>query len=110
MRKAAFKVFQASILLALFFGLLLSPSILIAQQEDTTSQEEGVVQDNSSSFNDSVQFDDMEPVFYEAAKDTNTTVAEDNSRDIFLYAGIAVVLIIVLILLKKLGKRKPKVE
>lgn len=107
MRKIAFKVFHASIFLALILGLFLSPSMLIAQQEDSTSEKEVVVQDNSSSFNDSVQFDDMEPVFYEAAKDTKAVAQEKESGGgIVLYVGIAVVLIIVLVVLKKLGKKK----
>ncbi len=106
MRKTAFKVFHASILLAFILGLFLSPSLLLAQQEDSTSEKEVVVQDNSSSFNDSVQFDDMEPVFYEAAKDTKAVAQEKESGGIVLYVGIAVVLIIVLVVLKKLGKKK----
>jgi hypothetical protein len=107
MRKTAFKVFHTSILLALILGLFLSSSSLLAQQEDSTKEKEVVVQDNSSSFNDSVQFDDMEPVFYEAAKESKTAApAKESSGGIFLYVGIAVVLVIVLIVLKKVSKKK----
>ena len=45
----------------------MNPVQVIAQDANADTVE--AVQDNSSSFNDSVQFDDMEPIFYEAAED-----------------------------------------
>lgn len=103
MRKTAIQLLQVSILLAFFSGIFLSPMLLQAQD----STEQTTVQDNSSSFNDSVQFDDMEPVFYEAAKEADTPApAKSEGGSIILYVGIAIVLVVVLIVLKKAGGRK----
>ena len=83
--------------------MIVSPLQTVAQDADKDTVE--AVQDNSSAFNDSVQFDDMEPIFYEAADDEEEPAAEGGSG-IVLYVGIAVVLIIVLIVLKRMGKKK----
>ena len=102
--KATFlKLLSFSFLCLFMVGMIISPLAAIAQDADSDSVE--ATQDNSSSFNDSVQFDDMEPIFYEAADDEAETVAEEGSG-IMLYVGIAVVLVIVLIVLKKVGKKK----
>lgn len=85
-------------------GMVVMPLATIAQEETTQDTVEAI-QDNSSSFNDSVQFDDMEPIFYEATEDTVEPAAESGSG-IVLYVGIAVVLLIILIVLKKFGKKK----
>ena len=98
---------QLSSFLFLFvIGMIAMPIATKAQQgtaQDTTE----AIQDNSSAFNDSVQFDDMEPIFYEATEDEVEPVS-DSGSGIVLYVGIAVVLLIVLILLKKFGKKKAK--
>jgi hypothetical protein len=76
-------------------------------QEATDQDTVEVIEDNSSAFNDSVQFDDMEPVFYEAADDEEVTSSESGGTgNLWLYAGIAIVLVVVLIVLKKAGKKK----
>ena len=94
--------FRALILLLLVVvGLVGGPIAAIAQDADSVA-----AQDNSSSFNDSVQFDDMEPIFYEAADDEAETVSEEGGSGMMLYVGIAVALIIILIVLKKVGKKK----
>jgi len=94
--------FRALILLLLVVvGLVGGPIVAIAQDADSVA-----AQDNSSSFNDSVQFDDMEPIFYEAADDEAETVSEEGGSGMMLYVGIAVALIIILIVLKKVGKKK----
>ena len=99
--KATFlKLLSTSFLLLFVLGMVLSPVSVQAQDEDTVA-----VQDNSSSFNDSVQFDDMEPIFYEAVEE-EVEPASDGDSNIMLYAGIAVVLLVVLIVLKKVGKKK----
>ena len=103
--KATFLKFGAlSILLVFLLGLVVAPLQSIAQDaaEDTTQ----AVQDNSSSFNDSVQFDDMEPIFYEADEDDEAASDSGSTSGIFLYVGIAVVLLVILIVLKKAGKKK----
>ncbi len=103
MRKTAIQLLQISVLFAFLSGIFLNPFILQAQD----STQETSVQDNSSSFNDSVQFDDMEPVFYEAAKDADKAApAASSGGSIVLYVGIAIVLVIVLIVLKKFGRKK----
>ena len=102
--KATFlKLLSLSFLLLFLVGMITSPLSAIAQDAESDTVE--VVQDNSSSFNDSVQFDDMEPIFYEAADDEAETVSEEGSG-VMLYVGIAVVLVIILIVLKKVGKKK----
>ena len=99
--KATFlKLLSTSFLLLFVLVMVFSPVSVQAQDEDSVA-----VQDNSSSFNDSVQFDDMEPIFYEAVEEEVEPASEGNS-DIMLYGGIAVVLIVVLIVLKKVGKKK----
>jgi hypothetical protein len=109
MRRSFLKLIQSSLFLALIFGLLMSPAMVMAQDASDESEDSlEVVEDNSSAFNDSVQFDDMEPVFYEATDDEDEAVDADSGGmgGMLLYVGIAVVLIIVLIVLKKAGKKK----
>jgi hypothetical protein len=48
----------------------------------------------------------MEPVFYEAAEDEPAVADKADKGDIMLYVGIAVVLVVVLIVLKKVSKKK----
>ena len=92
-----------SLLFVFMLGLVVTPLQLSAQ--DASADTTQAVQDNSSSFNDSVQCDDMEPIFYEAAEDDEAE-SDSGSSGIFLYVGIAVVLLVVLIVLKKAGKKK----
>jgi hypothetical protein len=103
MKATILKLLSLSFLFLFMAGMIISPLSAIAQDADNDTVE--AAQDNSSSFNDSVQFDDMEPIFYEAADDEPETVSEEGSS-IMLYAGIAVVLVIVLVVLKKMGKKK----
>lgn len=101
--ETTFLNFRALVLLLLVVvGMIGSPMLAIAQDAESDSV---TAQDNSSSFNDSVQFDDMEPIFYEAADEEPETVSEEGSG-IMLYAGIAIALVIILIVLKKVGKKK----
>lgn len=103
MKKTFLNFLSMSFVFLFVLGLALNPISALAQDADKDTVE--AVQDNSSSFNDSVQFDDMEPIFYEAAEDEEETASEGGSN-IVLYGGIAVVLLIVLIVLKKAGKKK----
>lgn len=103
MKKTFLKLLSVSFVFLFVLGLALNPISALAQDADKDTVE--AVQDNSSSFNDSVQFDDMEPIFYEAADDEEESASEGGSN-IVLYGGIAVVLLIVLIVLKKAGKKK----
>ena len=48
-------------LVGLFLGM---PALVNAQDEDTTKVEERI--DDSSAFQDSIKYDDMDPIFYEA--------------------------------------------
>jgi hypothetical protein len=104
MKTSFLKLLSAGFLFLFVLGIMFHPLKTKAQdaQEDTVA----AVQDNSSSFNDSVQFDDMEPIFYEAADDDATEKVASESSNIMLYAGIAVVLLVVLIVLKQVGKKK----
>ena len=103
MKTSFLKLLSLSFLFLFVFGLIVSPIAAIAQDAEKDTVE--AVQDNSSSFNDSVQFDDMEPIFYEAADDEAEPVSESSSG-IFLYDGLADVLIVILIVLKKVGGKK----
>ncbi len=107
MRTTFLQLIRASLVVAFIFGMTLNSSLVQAQEAEGTTEQDSVevIEDNSSSFNDSVQFDDMEPVFYEAADDT-PAVAEETKKgpNVMLYVGIAVVLIVVLVLLKRFGK------
>jgi Na+/H+ antiporter NhaC len=106
MKTTIFKLIQASFFVAIVLALVVSPMMSIAQ-EATDQDTVEVIEDNSSAFNDSVQFDDMEPVFYEAADDEEVTSSESGGTgNLWLYAGIAIVLVVVLIVLKKVGKKK----
>ena len=103
--KATFlKLLSSGFLFLFFLGIVFSPLTTNAQdaQQDTSE----AVKDNSSSFNDSVQFDDMEPIFYEATEDDAVEKATEAGPNYMLYVGIAVVLLVVLIVLKKVGKKK----
>jgi hypothetical protein len=109
MRKSFIKLIRSGLFITLILGFLITPASVMAQEasEETTEDSVEVVEDNSSAFNDSVQFDDMEPVFYEATEDEEeATGTEEGMGGMLLYIGIAVVLIIVLIVLKKAGKKK----
>lgn len=103
MKTTLLKLLSASFVFLFILGMALNPIHAIAQ--DSVKETVEAVQDNSSSFNDSVQFDDMEPIFYEAADDEEE-VASDDSSNIIMYAGIAVVLLVILIVLRKVGKKK----
>jgi Na+/H+ antiporter NhaC len=106
MKTSILKLIQASFFVAIVAALVVSPMMSIAQ-EATDQDTVEVIEDNSSAFNDSVQFDDMEPVFYEAADDEEVTSSESGGTgNLWLYAGIAIVLVVVLIVLKKAGKKK----
>ncbi len=102
MKTTLLKLLSLSFLFLFVFGMIISPLTAIAQDAEKDTVE---APDNSSSFNDSVQFDDMEPIFYEAADDEAEPVSEGGSS-IMLYVGIAVVLVIILIVLKKVGGKK----
>ncbi len=98
-----------SIVLLFIICMVTSPLFIQAQDSEPDQDTVEVIQDQSSSFNDSVQFDDMEPIFYEAAEDEAEAADEGNMSGITLYVGIAIVLLIALIVLKKVGgKRKTK--
>jgi len=103
MKTAHFNLFSISFILLFVIGMIVMPLTTMAQEEVAQDTVEAI-QDNSSSFNDSVQFDDMEPIFYEAADD-NATPEPKSSSGILLYVGIAVVLLIVLIALKRFSKK-----
>jgi hypothetical protein len=103
MKTTFLKFLSLSFVFLFVLGLALNPISVMAH--DTHKDTVEAVQDNSSSFNDSVQFDDMEPIFYEAADDEEESASEGGSN-IVLYGGIAVVLLIVLIVLRKAGKKK----
>lgn len=102
MKTTLLKLLSAGFVFLFILAMALNPIHAIAQdgEKDTIAS-----QDNSSSFNDSVQFDDMEPIFYEAA-DEKEEVASEDSSNIMLYAGIAVVLLVILVVLRKVGKKK----
>ncbi len=104
MKTTLLKLLSASFIFFFVLGLALNPIVTMAQ--DTEKDTVEAVQDNSSSFNDSVQFDDMEPIFYEASEDDEETSASDNGSGMMLYVGIAVVLLVVLIVLRRMGKKK----
>lgn len=104
MKTTILKIHFFNLALLLVLGMLISPVSAFAQ--DASQDTVGEVQDNSSSFNDSVQFDDMEPIFYEATEEEEPASASGESSGIILYVGIAVVLIVILIVLKRVGKKK----
>jgi hypothetical protein len=103
MKTTLLKLLTGSFIFLFVLGMTLYPIHVMAQ--DTEKDTVEAVQDNSSSFNDSVQFDDMEPIFYEAAEDDEVSVTDEGSG-MMLYVGIAIVLIVILIVLKKVGKKK----
>jgi len=104
MKATHLKLRSISFVFLFVIGMIAVPMTTIAQEEAAQDTVEAI-QDNSSSFNDSVQFDDMEPIFYEATEDEVEPAAESGSG-IVLYVSIAVVLLIILIVLKKFGKKK----
>jgi hypothetical protein len=107
MKTTLLKILPACFALLIFAALMFSTEMTMAQ-ETTEPDTTKAVQDNSSSFNDSVQFDDMEPIFYEATEDEAAEKpAEGGSSNLALYGGIIVALIIVLVVLKKVSKKTP---
>lgn len=104
MKATLLKLLSTGFLFLFVLGMVLTP--LNSNAQDAEKDTVDVLEDNSSSFNDSVQFDDMEPIFYEAAEDDAVDAASEGGSNIMLYAGIAVVLLVVLIILKKVGKKK----
>ena len=106
MKTTILKLLTFSFVFLFIFGTVVSPLAAFAQDaEDAEKDTVEAVQDNSSAFNDSVQFDDMEPIFYEAAEEEAEPVSESGSS-IFLYVGIAIVLIVILVVLKRVGGKK----
>ncbi|NJN27749.1 MAG: hypothetical protein HC819_18170 [Cyclobacteriaceae bacterium] len=105
MKATLLKLISASFVFLLVFGMAQQPLNAQAPDSAEVQQDSAVLEDNSSSFNDSVQFDDMEPIFYEAAEDDAVETAADNGSNIWMYVGIAVVLLIVLVVLKKVSKK-----
>lgn len=107
MKTPLLKILQACLTLLIFTALTFNAGVANGQDTTTEPDTTKAVKDNSSSFNDSVQFDDMEPIFYEATEDEAAEKpAESNSSNIALYGGIIVVLIIVLVFLRRAGKKK----
>ncbi len=105
MKATRFKVYVTSFVMMFVLGMALTPMIASAQDGDKEKTE--AAKDNSSAFNDSVQFDDMEPIFYEAKDEAKKEeVASEGGSGVMLYVGIAIVLIVVLVVLKKVGKKK----
>ncbi len=95
---------SAAFAIILMTFVAVSPLVVTAQDAETDTTE--AVEDNSSAFNDSVKYDDMAPVFYEAEDDDQAQPAASGYGDIWLYAGAVIVLIVILIVLKKKGKKK----
>lgn len=108
MKTTFLKLIQSCLFLAIVIGMVVSPVLAVAQDASEEAKQDTVeaIEDNSSAFNDSVQFDDMEPVFYEAADDEKSTESEGGMGGMMLYIGIAVVLVVVLVVLRKAGKKK----
>jgi len=107
MKTTLLKILPACFTLLLFATLMFCTGVTNAQ-EATATDTTKAVQDNSSSFNDSVQFDDMEPIFYEATEDDAAAKpAETGSTNLVLYGGIIVALIVVLVVLRRSSKKKP---
>lgn len=108
MKTTLLKILTACFALLIFAALTFSAGMVNGQETTTEPDTTKAVQDNSSSFNDSVQFDDMEPIFYEATEDEAVEKpAEGGSLNLALYGGIIVALIVVLVVLRKVGKKKP---
>lgn len=97
-------------LYAILFSLLLFVSIgvVIAQSGDNgsdTATEERV--DNSSAFQDSIKYDDMDPIFYEAEEEEAAAPAQESPQiSTGLIIGIVAVVVIIIIFLIRRGSSK----
>ncbi len=99
-----------------FFGILvillglsfLSPIVSPAQEGQSTDTTSTVGQsDESSAFQDSVRFDDMDPIFYEAEEDEPLMKQKSKGMSMTTIAIILVVVLgIIIILVKKFTGKK----
>lgn len=99
-----------------FFGILiislvllfLSPIVSPAQEGQSVDTTSAVEQsDESSAFQDSVRFDDMDPIFYEAEEDEPVMKQKSKGMSMTTVAIILVVVLgIIVVLVKKFTGKK----
>ncbi len=93
------------IFVALVFMVPASSSGQDTQPGDTTAVMGQT--DDSSSFQDSVQYDDMDPIFYEAEEDEPAVAQKSKGMSTATIAGIIIVILgIIIVLIKKFTGKK----
>ncbi len=92
----------------LSFLVFVSFGLVNAQDTNEADQDTVVTEraDDSSAFQDSIKYDDMDPIFYEAEEVAAAPEAADNSMNMGLIIGIvALVVIIVIFLIRRSSKK-----
>ena len=90
--------------LAIFFVLVFMAPVSSSGQDTQSGDTTAVIDqtDDSSSFQDSVQYDDMDPIFYEAEEDEPAIAQKSKGMSTATIAGIIVVVLgIIIVLIKK---------
>lgn len=90
--------------LAIFIALVLMAPVSSSGQDTQAGDTTAVIDqtDDSSSFQDSVQYDDMDPIFYEAEEDEPTVAQKSKGMSTATIAGIIIVVLgIIIVLIKK---------
>lgn len=90
--------------LVVFFALVFMTPAFSFGQDTKTGDTTAVVEqsEESSAFQDSVQFDDMDPIFYEAEADEPEIAQKSKGMSMATIVGIIVVVLgIIIVLIKK---------
>jgi hypothetical protein len=93
----------AGISALLVFFMLSMPLLSVAQDQatDTTQQPS-----TSSSFQDSVRFDDMDPIFYQAEEEPAQPVAKKNNTGIIIAVVVLAAAVVLWLVRKSAAKKK----
>ena len=88
-------------LVMLFVGVPVMANV----QQDSTQVEERI--DDSSAFQDSIKYDDMDPIFYEAEEEVVVeTESSGGTMKYVIIAGILVVLVVIIGIVRKSSAKK----
>jgi capsular polysaccharide biosynthesis protein len=93
-----------SLLIFVSLGMAVAQDASEANQ-DTATEERA---DDSSAFQDSIKYDDMDPIFYEAEEEEAAPAAPEKSMNMGLIIGIVALVVIVVFILIRRSSKKPE--
>ncbi len=106
MKRSMIRFFE---ILAIAGALLFAAPAMVMSQSEPASDTANVngPAEESSAFQDSVRFDDMDPIFYEAEEDEPVTKQKSTGLSTTTIAIVlVVVLVIIIVLVKKFTGKK----